>query len=444
MKRLWEAAVSLKTTAILLSVLFVLLLFNVVFTQAARDPAEYARAVRSSAWAAFVLGTLGLGNVVTGLPFITTLVLFFVNLAAVLVDRVASTVRRIRFAPPTPAQVEALFASKDAARAGLDLVPPVERVEEVLQILGYRTARVAGGGVWGVRNRFALLGFPVFHASFFLLCAGGLQLYLTRSVVTLLAAEGQTVSTLSGPVLRTGPLLAPLDSRVRIERVDVRLADGKPLQLSARLLLADPGVSQVSRVNRPATWGDLTVLVQRAGIAPVLWLQDRRGYTLDRVVVPVSDASGLPTRIRLAGGSLEAVVENVPVGPGFPHREALSRFPVPIRLKVGETTTFDGVLRPGEAVEAGDLTLVLDEVRYWVGLRLVRERGGGLLIAGFALAVAGIAWRMAWYRREVVVTWAEPGLRIAGRAEFVAARASDDVLDISRLLSEPSGRGRLS
>jgi hypothetical protein len=433
-----QTAVSLRTTAVLLAVLFALLLLTVVFPQASHDPQAYALAVRGSGWGRFTLQTLGLGEIVTGAPFLLTLALFFVNLTAVLLDRIGATVRRVRFAAPTVAQLDALLAAPDAARATCAVAPDLDRADEALRSLGYRTARVEGRGVWGVRHRLALLGFPIFHASFFLLCAGALQLYLTRSVVTLVAAEGQTVSTLDGPVLRSAALLPPLDALIRVERVDVALTDGKPTDLSARLVLSAAGVPQETRVNHPARWDDVTVLVQRAGIAPVLWLQDRRGYTLDRVVVPSASASGLPTRVPLAGGAVEAAIAHVAVGPGFPVREELPRAAAPLRLRVGDRTVFDGALRPGESAAVGDLVLRLDEVRYWVGLRLVRERGGGLLVAGFVLAVAGIAWRMVWSRREVAIAWRADGARIVGRAERIPGRAKRDVLDLATLLATRS------
>ena len=40
--------------------------------------------------------------------------------------------------------------------------------------------------------------------------------------------------------------------------------------------------SRTSRVNHPAKWGDVSLLVEQASLAPVLWLQDGRGFTLAR------------------------------------------------------------------------------------------------------------------------------------------------------------------
>jgi cytochrome c biogenesis protein ResB len=437
-RRLWAAAVSLRTTALLLAAIAALLLSSVLLPQRSHDPRAYAAAIRSGGAASFVLETLGLGSVATSGMFLATLALFMANLAAVLVDRTGATLRRIRFAIPTAAQLQALRAGQSVAEVeapGLSL----EEAASLLAASGYRTARV-GDGLWGIKHRLAILGFPLFHASFFVLSAGALQLYLSRNVVNVVAAEGQTVLSSEGSVVRRAPGDPALDFAVRVDRVDVRLERGFPVDLSAQVAIEGGGAAQLARVNQPATWGDLTVLVDRAGIAPVLWVVDGRGYTRDRVVVAAANVGGLPTRLTLGSTAIEAVVEQVAVGKDFPERSALPRAPIQLRLRSGGATAFDGALRPGQSVRVGDLSVGLEEVRYWVGLRLVRERGGGLLILGFVLAVVGIVWRMVWTRREVALTWSGDRIGVAVRGEFFASKAREECEDLARLLVHHGGR----
>ncbi len=430
---LWSILVSLRTTATLLVVVTALLLLNVALPQRSVDPEAFAAAVRSGA-GRFVLVTLGLGQVSTSVLFLAPLAAFFVNLAAVLVDRLGTTVRRVRFAPPSDAQVRGLFA-------GASLVVPrsaarsVEDAPEALRRIGYRAVPVGEGTVWGVKHRLALLGFPVFHASFFFMCAGGILLYLTRDVVTLVGAEGQPLDTRRGAVSRRAKFGPPEPIQLTIDRVDVRLEAGKPIDLAATFTRAGEDRASTTRINHPARWDATTVLVERAGIAPVLWLTDANGFTLDRVAVPAASLNGLPQRVPLGAGDVEAVIEPVPLGAAFPEREALPLAPVTIRLRVAGKTAFDGTLRPGEAVDLGGRVLRLQEVRYFATLRLVTERGGGLLVLGFALSVLGIAWRMLWYRREIVARWEGEVVRIAGRAEFYPGRLRDELDEIARLLA---------
>lgn len=440
MRRLWAAAVSLRTTALLLVAVAVLLLLSVLLPQRSHDPSAYAAAIRSGGAARFFLATLGLGNVATSGIFIVTMALFMANLAAVLMDRTGATLRRVRFGIPTPAQLEALRAGENVAEVDAPGLSEAEAAG-LLTASGYRTVSVPGVGLWGIKHRFALLGFPLFHASFFILAAATLWLYLSRDVVNVVAAEGQTIRSSQGTVLRRAPGEPAPEIALRVDRVDVKLERGFPTDLSAQVEIDGGGPARLARVNHPATWDDLTVLVDRAGIAPVLWVVDGRGYTRDRVVVASASAGGRPTRVSLGSTGLEAVVDQVVVGKSFPERSALARMPVQLRLRSGGATVFDGSLRPGQSTTLGDLSVRLEEVRYWVGLRLVRERGGGLLIVGFVLAVAGIIWRMVWSRREVALIWSGTRITVAVRGEFFASRAHEECEQLARLLARRRNQG---
>lgn len=438
MTRLWSLLVSLRTTAVLLVVLSALLVLRVALPQAA-DGDAYVRAVRGSASARFLLETMGLGSVATSPPFLAALAAFFANLAAVLTDRTGATLRRLRAAPPTEAQVAALLAAPSAKElAGVTV--SAEAAADLLRRLGYRVRQTAGGATWGVKHALALLGFPVFHASFFLLAAGGALLYLTRDVGTLVVTEGIEASSGDATVVRRAPLGAPPPFRLALDRVDVGLEDGRPVGLRAAFRL--DGAATESRVNHPAERGALAVLVERCGIAPVLWLTDPRGFTVDRVLVPAANPAGVATRVELGSGGVEVAVEPIPVGLDFPERAGLGRVGVPLRVFRGGAKVFEGRTRPGEGIAVGDHLLRVQEVRYWAGFRLVNERGGGLLMAGFALSVIGIVWRMAFFRREVVVASTPAGTRIGGRGEFYPSRVHEEVELLAELLSDAGRTGR--
>lgn len=431
MRALWGVLASLRTTAVLIAVLSTLLLLNVLLPQAGLDPAAFARAVRSSAAARFVLTTLGLGDLPTSAIFLAVLALFFANLSAALLDRVGATARRLRTSAASEGQAAALLRGAEAIPAppGAD-----EVARRVLETLGYEVCRVAPGVFWGVKHRLALLGFAMFHAAFFVLAAGALMLYLTRDVVTVVAAEGQSVTSEAGARQRRARVRGAVPVAVQVERVDVSLRDGKPVDLSVAMRLAPDGGVQRSRVNHPAVWGDLTALVNRAGVAPVLWLTDDRGFTLDRVAVLAVARGGFPARARLGSGDLEAVIEPIPVGAGFPERAQLPSARIALRLRQGEADVFEGTLAPGESVPVAGGTVRLQEVRYWAELKLVRERGGGWLIAGFVLSVAGIAWRVVWPRQEIAVSTAGGSLRIGGRSELYPRRFQADLAEVRRLV----------
>jgi cytochrome c biogenesis protein ResB len=439
-RRLLAIAASLRTTAAIMAVLAGLLLLNVVLPQVAVDAGAHAQAVQRGPVWRFVLVGLGLGSVASSPPFLLVMGLFFVNLVVVLADRTRSTILRLRARVPSGTQFEALLEDAVIVEGPFAAGEGRERVRTMLATLGHRVVDVDERRLWAVRHRFALLGFPLFHAAFLLIAAGGILLYLTRDVVTLIAAEGQEVDSGAGVVERRAPLGAQPSRRFVVDRVDVSLEDGKPTALSAALSSgAAGGDVQLAAVNRPAVWGDLTVLVTRAGVAPVLWLLDRQGFTLDRVAVPAVPRGGLPTRIPFGALGIEAVIEPIAVGPGFPTRDQLATVPIRLRLRQGERDVFEGALRAGEGVDVGAVTVRLQEVRYWAGLVLVSERGGASLISGFVLAVVGIAWRMIWHRREVVVEIEEGRLRIGGRSERYPAAYRAELMQLRDLLASALG-----
>ncbi|MGB8930018.1 MAG: cytochrome c biogenesis protein ResB [Anaeromyxobacteraceae bacterium] len=339
MRRAWAAVTSLKTTAILIAALAALLLVNVLVPQARIDPDAYAAALRRGGVAPFLLERLRLGHVSTSPVFVGTLVAFLVNLAGVLVDRVGVTARRLRLAVPTGPQLAALLGDATATAVPGSPAEVAARATQVLETMGYRVLAVGHGALWAVKHRWALLGFPVFHAAFFVMALGDATLYWTREVVSIGACEGQTVASAEGAVGRRAPAGPSDPVSITVDRVDVKLDRGKPTDLAVDLRLLPGAAVRTARVNHPAVWGDLSALVDRVGVAPVLWVMDEGGYTRDRVAVMVQSRGDLPTRVPLDAGAIEAVVEPIPVGPAFPERSALSHARIWLRLRQGGGAT---------------------------------------------------------------------------------------------------------
>jgi hypothetical protein len=444
-RRLWKRFTAPRTTVALLVLLAGMLLLNVALPQeAVLGHEEFARMLTGHPRARFFLVTLGLGRLATSPVFVAVLVLFFLNLAAVLAARVGPTVRRSRMRERSERGLEAW------ARVEESFAEPVPeswrpgRAVEILRGHGYRVRRAGERTFWGVKHRTAPLGFLLFHLSFFLLCAGGVAIYLTRFVGTAVVVEGQEFAGEYQRVLRHAPWTGPPELAFGLAEVDPRFVDGEPVHLGATLSFRTPGVpvERRARVNHPARWGASEILVQGAGLAPVLWLQDGRGFTVDRVAAsartridPMAGAGGAePTEVPLAGGRLTAVVEPLAPGEPFPERAALGETVLGLRVLRGPAgdgapdVLFEGALRPGQGAPltapggALEGRLVLEEIRYWAGLQVVRERGGGLLIAGFTLGVLGLIWRLLLHRREVALTWDDETVRLVGRSEHFSGR----------------------
>jgi hypothetical protein len=264
------------------------------------------------------------------------------------------------------------------------------------------------------------LGFLIFHVSFFLLFIGGGLIYYTRFVGVTTLVEGQEFDGRYQQINRRPPTGRVSPIRFRLEEVEARYEGGFPVHLGAsvRLRRAGGSVSMNTRVNHPATWGPATLLIRKAGLAPGLWLQDKDGFSIDRLLVAAKTMGNEPTTIPAGDGDLSVTIEPLPEGSDFPSRADLSETAIRLQVTEGEREVFRGALLPGEVASWDGGRLVLEEIRYWAGFQVVEERGGAVLIFGFVLAVVGLTWRLLWYRRTVAVVWDDQEVRLVGKGEY--------------------------
>ncbi len=420
MKRLLRSFVSVRTTLVLMLLLGELLLLTIVLPQQGiADNRSFALLANDNAVSSFLLVRLGLGNMPTSPVFITVLVVFFTNLSLVLATRIRLTMRRIGVAPPSDGRLRRLGNQGRAHRLPLPPEWNGDRAAAALGTLGYRVFRPGPTSAWAVKHPRAALGFLVFHASFFVMCAAGTVLYYTRFAATAVLAEGQGFDGAYTALTHSGPLARPPTFDFALERVD-QVMVGKMRQLEAEVRISDGGssYSRTARINHPIEWANTRMLVERAGIAPELWLLDGQGFTRDRLVlIAAKNGESYPTAPML-NGKIEVGVRPVD-RTSFPTREQLASLPVFVVVRQGLKTLFAGELRPGEHKAVGPWNLTLRGVRYWASLKVISERGGWLLVGAFVTAVWGLLWRLLWYRREIALVWDTNEVIVFGRSDFL-------------------------
>ena len=432
---------SARFTILLLCLLALMLLLNVVLPQEnVVGAARFAEFTKGSPVVRFALVTLGLGHMSVSPVFLTVLALFLLNLLMVLLARIGPTWRRVALKTRSDKGLQAWARLEEAKTVPRPDAWSVGEAARTLRGFGYQVRRPGERSLWAVKHRTAALGFMLFHISFFLISAGGVAIYYTRFVGSAYLSEGQQFQGQYNKTIRTRPIGRPPDLPVMLESVDSRFDRGEVVHLGAVFRFRQAGASETrkARVNHPAHWGSTSLLVNRAGLAPVLWLQDSNGFTLDRIVVPARTLVGPPTDVSLGDGRV--VVYVLPLEPGepFPSREELPRASMNFRVTLDSRVVFDGALRPGQATEFEGGRLVLQEFRYWIGMTVVSERGGGVLIAGFTLGIIGLIWRLLWYRREVAVTWDDSEIRLVGRSEYFSGRFQDELKAILSTLRHSS------
>jgi hypothetical protein len=432
---------SARTTVVLLCLLGVLLLLNVALPQRAVVGDERFAAAARDGWSRFVLVDLGFGNMPTSPVFLTVLGLFFLNLAVVLLSRAGPTWRRIAMPERSEGGLSAWARLEESLTARAPDGWSAGRGARTLREFGYQVRRPGPATLFGVKHRTAPLGFLLFHLSFFLICAGGISIYYTRFVGTIVLSEGQEFTGSYTGIQRRPPLGGAPNLRFTLDEVDPRFERGEPVHLGATLRLLQAGSTRTleSRVNHPARWGSARLLVETAGLAPVLWLQDERGFTLDRVVAPVRARGGASTVIAMAEDRFTVRLEaGVPDGT-FPSREELADTPMELALLEQDRPLFEGALRPGQAAAVPGARLVMEELRYWAGVRVIAERGGGVLVAGFVAGIAGLIWRLLLYRREIAVAWDDQELRMVGRSEYFTGRFQEELRAVRDSLAGSPG-----
>lgn len=438
-RRALRVFVSPRVTVGLLCLVALVLLLNVVVPQeAVLGPERFGVLIEGSGPVArFLLRDLGLSNLSTSPVFFVVFAVFFLNLGLVLAFRIGPTLRRTQLPERSGKTVRGWARSKESFVAPRSPGIGATEVTRILRGFGFQVRRQNERSYWGVKHRTAPLGFVLFHLSFFLLCAGGLMLYSTRFVGVAILSEGQEFAGEYSEILRRSRIGRVPALHFVVEEIETEIESGEPVHLSARFRFLQGLSSTVaeSRVNHPAQWGRSSILVEQAGLAPILWLQDGDGFTLDRIVVPARTRSGEPTGLQVAEDRYTVLVYPLGSEVEFPVRSELARTALRLQVIEDEALVFDGELRQGEAADLGGSRLVLEEIRYWVGIRVVAERGGGVLTAGFVLGILGLVWRLLWYRREVIVSWDEENVRVVGRAEYFSHRFQSELRELLTMLT---------
>jgi hypothetical protein len=439
-KRLFKLLRSTRLSAYLIVALLALFILGQIIPQRELFTAREGRAWQEANPRLYtVLDTLDLLELYTSPLAMVLLAAFMVNLVLVLAARFHVTVSRCR--RPEPGSVEGSGAlSVDVGSGGQEEVVAV--IRRVLP-----RHRLAGGEGRFVfyRNRFGPVGFLLFHASFIVLLLAGLALFYTRSAGTASVTEGQAFSGAPGEYrnLRLPLVGEPPSLRFAVLHIRPTYEEGQPTDLEVGIAVYGSGGKprkKTIRVNRPYTRGDTSMLIKSIDVAPLIKLQSADG----EVVYEYAFVS-----LKVLGGGMDSYVfpysgyrADFQFFPDFAVEGGLeySRSPETrnprfhVYLYESGRKVLDRVMGPGEAGRAGEVVLAVEELRYWAEFTVVRERGRGLLWAGFLLGIAGLVWRFFFYRREVRGEFRDGRLFLAQWSEMPAGMRGPRLEDIVREL----------
>lgn len=272
----------------------------------------------------------------------------------------------------------------------------------VVRRAGYRVT-VGRAAVHGVRRGWSRLAGQGVHAAVVLLVAGaGLSTALgSEAVFSLLPGEQAPLAVEGGP------------AAMRLERFDAAFgADGRPSRLDTTVTFLREGrpiSTETLQVNRPGSFEGYTVHGWTYGPAVRLRVASLAGRPLLDGAVPLDRfEAGRPA------GAAELPMAGAVLG-------LLLTDPDANRLQVGLVE--GGVLRdavqllPGGEARVGSVIVTLDGFTSYVTFLSRRDPGAGLVFAGAALLVGGLAASLWLPRRRATLTLAGSSLRLALRGE---------------------------
>lgn len=350
---------------------------------------------------------------------VTLLVLFFINLLVVTLNRVPIILRKMYFCGEKPSfRVEALREKKNVS-----VIPISRDAAAATALVGRFFSRQRWSFLAGkeentflaVKNRLSPVGFLFFHLSFLLCLIGGLTIAYTRFSGKLALTEGQTFESdirQFHRIDREPRLLKSLPPiGLLLEKVDYSFEKGTPTELVAALQVAyrDIARREILRINEPINRGPLTLLADTIGVAPLFIVRGRDGRELDGAYVSLNVLNDREDAFQLDfdrqyNFTATFFPDHVVQDGKDATRSIQVRNPA-FHLKVDRAGAkiYEGTIRKGERAAVGPFSIGFTDLRFWVEFQLVREYGKIPLILGFVLASVGLIMRLVFYQKRIRV-----------------------------------------
>lgn len=369
-------------------------------------------------------------------PYRLFYALFFLNLVALGVGWVPAVIRVCKL-PPLPERLE------PGGRPDRDIeVTGSLRADELgrhLKRRGYRVARADDDRgafrdrpgrqtlLYAGKGRYSLAGNLLFHAGFLLVLAGAVANALYGFSGTAILAEGDAFRGAKKEYRTTagGRWSALPEVDFDVESISADLWEGRMLFTRLQAQLLHRGGRDITEVNAGVRIGDAQVLMSGYGYAPRFELKNRDGMVVDMGTVKLNLISpgsedffyipGYPHKIFVAFHPDHAQLDGKtvnrsmnPVNPAFFLRILRGRIPV-----------YTGWVKPGEWAQFDGLSISFPSFARSAEFRIFRNPGDPLIWTALVAMVLGLAWRLLFHRKEVVL-WRDDAGRtwLAGRADY--------------------------
>lgn len=433
------------TTALLITLAVIFLLGLWIPQRGVFTKDMYLQWLAASPLLASSLDRIGFTHIYSSPFTIVVWFFFFLNLALVMWKRVPLVRRRIALGE---ANLLSPASSTFSDRRTVELSGSADAAQfmEKLAREGYAVFGTPDH-FCGVKNRYSAVANLLFHLSFFLILLGGLIGIYTNFRGNVVVAEGESFNGelerydkgLKLPLTGEPPKLS-----FRVEKILPEISGDTATQLYATVVDAR-GKRHTARINHPYVSGNAVCVLKKLGIAPLLVVRDKEGHEVDGAYIRLDVLKGKEDRFTLAGYNFTAQFYPDYVKNKDEEYSQSLEFKNPVLRMTefqGEQKVKSSAVPLGGSFSAGDSTITFAEMPYWVSFQVVNERGAGIVYFGVFLAAIVLAWRLFFYRKDIVCKVAAVDgrqvLQIGWRTEFYRALAGEE---LDKLLGKIQGQG---
>ena len=435
-KKLVKYLSSLRFTIVLICLLGMMFIIGLWVPQRRLLKTIYLQWQKQSPDLVAFLDAFGLTTIYSSPITVTLWVLFFINLALVLWQRMPVVRHRIAISPEkiTDPEKTAGYPFKKSFP-----VPEGFDAQDVVAALRKSRYTVLGdaSGFYAVKNRLAPVAFIMFHVSFYLILLGGLITVYTEFIGYVDLAQGESFRGElerynSSPALQLPKIGDPPGTRVTVTGIVPSVVHNTPTGIKITLKDAE-GRSHEAGINVPYTEGSTSFVFNHLGMAPHFVLRDADGTVLENALVKLDVLKMAPDRFALAGYSFTATFYPDYVLDNGKRATRSMEFNNPVFFIVAQQAgkkVAEGLVPKNGVLEFDGKRLEMQELRYWVRFYVIAQQGLPILYLGFAIACVAVIWRMIFYKREVLGLVREDGegrsLVVAGRSEYYKSLAEDE------------------
>ncbi|MDH5718010.1 MAG: cytochrome c biogenesis protein ResB [Spirochaetia bacterium] len=332
----------------------------------------------------------------------------------------------------------------------------IQKIQEFLKTKGFQIyiSEQTNKFLYSIKGRFSAMGTLLFHLSFLFLLFGVIINLLFRFEGTAILIEGQKFYGLRNQYKNISPsfLSSPPKTTFQVDKINPAFWEGKMLFTSLEAaIFQDMKITQENEIKKKENENESTTekiiqeteIIQESnqetlrklitlstaekideamvtltgfGYAPEFTLKNLNDeiliehYLILNIFAPGStDTYSIPTPLYKGGYDYPytffiSFYADYAEKDGKPVSKSMDTNNIAYGLKIvrGSYPVFEGILKPNQWIEFDDLKLSFTDLKRWGNFRIVRAPGRIFIWLGLILMIAGLIYRLCFYRKEIL------------------------------------------